>query len=129
MLEDAINFAVDAHAGQFDKSGKLYIYHPYRVMHAVDGELDKTVAILHDTVEDCDVGLGDILALFGSDVWKAVDALTRRDCETYVEFIERCKVNPVARRVKIADIKDNLRPGAPEMVERYTKALQVLEHG
>lgn len=126
MLEDAIHLAVNAHAGQRDKNGELYIYHPLRVMLAVDGELDKTVAMLHDVVEDTDVTFKEIYEKFGEEVWNAVHALTRRDGETYAEFIERCKLNPVARRVKIADIRDNLRPGAPHLVERYEKALRVL---
>lgn len=128
MLEEAINLAINAHTGQKDDSGEPYILHPLRVMHAVSGEIDKVVAVLHDTVEDSDsVGHGDILALFGAEVHEAVYALTRLTGETYVEFIERCKANPIARRVKIADIHDNLRPGAPHLKERYLKALRVLE--
>lgn len=122
-LNAAIKLAVDAHAGQVDKNGEPYILHLLRVMLAVPPEC-RIAAVLHDVVEDSDmVGHGDILALFGQDVWAAVRALTRRGDETYDEFIERCSENLTARHVKIADIRDNLRPGAPHLRDRYEAAL------
>ncbi|XKM40355.1 HD domain-containing protein [Rhizobium ruizarguesonis] len=114
-LESAISLAVKLHAGQTDKSGKPYILHPLRVMLSLDGEQDMVVGVLHDVVEDCTTGHGDILALFGEDVWSAVMALTRNPVETYEDFILRAKANGIARRVKIADIKDNMRPGAEHL--------------
>lgn len=102
-----------------------YILHPLRVMCAVDAP-HRIVAVLHDVVEDGDLGLGDILAIFGEEVREAVNALTRRERESYGEFIVRCKANPIARQVKIADIRDNLRPGAPHLRERYEAAMAVL---
>lgn len=129
MLEQAIKLAIEAHSGQFDKSGQPYIFHPLRVMLAVEGGIERIVAVLHDVVEDSDVfSMGDISALFGEKVSEAVLALTRCDGENYSEFIKRCAKNDIARRVKIADIKDNLRPGAPHLVERYQRALTVLEN-
>lgn len=125
-LERAIKMAVDLHAGQVDKTGQPYILHPLRVMLALDAEIDRIAGVLHDVVEDCGVGCGDILALFGEDVWAAVMALTRDDGESYEDFIVRAKANPIARRVKIADINDNLRPGAEHLRPRYERALAVL---
>jgi hypothetical protein len=65
----------------------------------------------------------------------AVDALTRRDGETYEEFIDRLAVDPLARRVKMADLRDNMnlrriaRPTAKDhaRLEKYERALAVLE--
>jgi (p)ppGpp synthase/HD superfamily hydrolase len=86
----------------------------------------RITAVLHDVVEDGDFGLGDILALFGEETRSAVDALTRRGGESYEDFIARCKTNHIARHVKIADIRDNLRPGAPHLRDRYEAALMAL---
>lgn len=127
-LNRAIEVAVDAHFSQYDKNGEPYILHPLRVMLAQEDEVSRIVAVLHDTVEDSNtVGHGDILALFGESVHAAIVALTRRGDETYEAFIDRAKADPIARRVKIADIKDNLRPGAEHLKARYHAALAVLE--
>lgn len=122
-LDDAIRLAVEAHAGQADKNGDPYILHPLRVMLSVPPEC-RVAAVLHDVVEDsATVGHGDILALFGADVHAAVYALTRQKDEPYAEFIERCSANLTARSVKIADLRDNLRPGAPHLRDKYEAAL------
>ncbi len=110
-LDQAIKLAIDAHAGQVDKAGQPYILHPLRVMLAMESDVERIVAVLHDTVEDStDVGHGDILALFGTEVHDAVYALTRRTGEPYEAFIGRCAENAIARCVKLADIADNLSP-------------------
>lgn len=130
LLEEAINVAVAAHEHQSDKNGQPYILHPLRVMLAMETDEERVVAVLHDVIEDSPHwGHGDILALFGEDVHAAVYALTRQEDETYADFILRAKANPIARKVKIADIKDNLRPGAEHLRDRYLKALEVLEDG
>lgn len=134
MLNEAIKLAVDAHAGQVDKAGEPYILHPLRVMQAVFSETDRVVAVLHDVVEDSStVGLGDILALFGEEVRAAVDALTRRDGEDYFDYVRRAKANPIARRVKWADLCDNLRPADDDCTDagdrrrrKYQKARDML---
>ena len=110
-LTEAIELAAQAHAGQTDKAGQPYILHPLRVMLAMETEDERVAAVLHDVVEDSQlVGHGDILALFGADIHEAVFALTRQEGEPYPDFLQRCKANPIARRVKLADIADNLSP-------------------
>lgn len=52
MLEKALILAAKAHTGQVDKGGAPYILHPIRVMLACEGEKEKIVALLHDTLED-----------------------------------------------------------------------------
>lgn len=127
MLSKAIEIAAKAHEGQTDKNGAPYIFHPIRVASTFSDETLQTIAVLHDIVEDGDVGHGDILALFGAVVHAAVFALTRQEGETYEDFILRAARNPDARKVKIADIRDNLRPGAEHLRPRYEAALKVLE--
>lgn len=107
-LERAVHIAVEAHEGQTDKAGATYIRHPLRLMEQMDTERARIVALLHDVVEDAEYTLEDIEEEFDSNIREAVDALTKREGESYMEFIERADENPVARRVKIADLEDNL---------------------
>ena len=109
-LERAIEIAVTAHRGQADKSGAPYILHPLRVMLSLKTEEERIVAVLHDVVEDCEEwplerlrgeGLPERLAT-------ALESVTRNDGETYTEFIERSKTNAIGRRVKAADLRDNM---------------------
>jgi len=108
-LEDAIALAVQAHKGQVDKTGAPYILHPLRVMFRLETESERMAAVLHDVVEDTDVGLEMLTAVgYPREVVEAVDSLTRREQETYEAFVERLAHNPLARRVKLADLEDNM---------------------
>jgi len=107
-LEKAIDLAVNAYADQTDKGNATYIRHPLRVMEAVDTEPERIVAVLHDVVEDADYSLENIEKEFGEEISDAVDALTRRDDESYMDFIDRSAANQIAKKVKIADIEDNM---------------------
>lgn len=108
-LEDAIQLAVKAHAGQVDKAGQVYILHPLRVMFAVEGEIARIAAVLHDVVEDTDYTFDDLRQMgFSEAVIEVLDCLTRRDDETYMEFVERAAKHPIAKQVKLADIEDNM---------------------
>lgn len=108
-LEHAISLAVDAHKGQLDKAGKPYILHPLRVMFRLSGETEQIVGILHDVVEDSDITLDDLRRMgYSDEVVTALDHVTRRDSETYDEFVQRSRQHPVARRVKLADLEDNM---------------------
>lgn len=108
-LEKAIAIAAQAHQGQKDKVGAPYILHPLRMMLKMDDEKEMIAAILHDVVEDTDWTLRDLAKEgFSEEVLEAVDRLTRRAEESYEEFIERIKPNPIARNVKLADLEDNM---------------------
>lgn len=137
-LDLAIEVAAKAHAGQEDKGGAPYILHPLRVMLAVKPE-DRIVAVLHDVVEDSQAyTLAFLGALgFSPTVIEALDALTRREGESYADFIKRCGENDVARRVKMADLNDNMqlcRIPKPTLadakrVDKYARALATLRGG
>lgn len=107
-LEVAIGLAAEAHRGQLDKGGEPYILHPLRVMLKMANDNERIVAILHDTVEDTAITKEQIALRFGNEIAEAVDALTRRDGEGYMDFIDRCGKNNLARTVKLGDIRDNL---------------------
>lgn len=109
LLEKAISIAVEAHRGQKDKNGKPYILHPISVMGKVRTETDKIVAILHDVVEDTDWTFDDLRKEgFPPEILDALDCVTKREGEPYEEFVKRSASNPIARRVKLADLEDNM---------------------
>ena len=130
-LEQALQIAEVAHKGQLDKAGKPYMDHVRRVVElATDGDDADVpvVAALHDVVEDSNWGLDD-LAGFGPRVVAGIDAVTRRDDETYSEFIARAAKNELGRAVKLLDVTDHLQhmtPEAESLRGRYVKALETL---
>jgi (p)ppGpp synthase/HD superfamily hydrolase len=108
-LEDAIALAVEAHRGQRDKAGQTYILHPLRVMMRLETDAERMAAILHDVVEDTPYTLERLRELgYPEEVLGALDCLTKREGESYEAFIERILPHPLARRVKLADLEDNM---------------------
>lgn len=109
MLEKAIEIAVEAHRGQIDKAGKIYILHPMRVMLRGKNETEMIVGILHDTVEDTPVTL-DMLRMegFSEEILAAISCITKEKGEDYGHFINRVLTNPLATQVKLYDIEDNM---------------------
>jgi (p)ppGpp synthase/HD superfamily hydrolase len=109
LIDLALAFCVKAHAGQRDKNGAAYALHPIRVALAVEGAEARAAALLHDVVEDTGRTPDDLRAEgVPETVLAAVDALTKRPGEDYPAFVARAAAHPVARRVKRADIDDNL---------------------
>ncbi len=109
-LDKAILLAVVGHAGQEDKGQNSYIRHPLRVMEKMDTEDEMICAVCHDLVEDTEISLEELFELgFTQSQVKTIDALTKRDGETYSDRVERVANGVVARKIKAADIRDNLQ--------------------
>ena len=130
-LEDAIALAVEAHKGQRDKAGQTYILHPLRVMMRLETEAERMAAVLHDVVEDTPYTLERLRELgYPPEVLLALECLTKREGESYEAFIERVRPHPLARRVKLADLEDNMDvrrlvsvgPREAERLARYRAA-------
>ena len=129
-LERAIAIAVEAHAGQKDRSGASYILHPLRVMARVSTDDEKIVAILYDVVEDTDWTFDDLRKEgFSEEIITALDGVTKREGEPYEDFVKRSATNQLACRVKIADLEDNMdlrrnETLSPKDLERFNKYLR-----
>ena len=136
-VEAAKALATRAHSGQTDKAGLPYITHPERVAGRLDTPEEQVVGWLHDTVEDTEVTLTDISSQFGPETTAAVDAISRREGETWSEYLDRVQANPVAKAVKISDLIDNSNLGRIPVVTmkdvkrqaKYNKALERLVGG
>lgn len=139
-LERAIAIAVEIHSGQTDKAGQPYILHPLRVMFSLSSEDERIVGVLHDVVEDGELTFQDLEAEGFSDrVIDGLMAVTKQPDEEgsdegYQAFARRAGADPVGRRVKIADLLDNLdvtrlnriTEKDSKRMSRYLNALQTL---
>lgn len=109
MLNKAIEIATKAHAGQVDKGGNPYIFHPLRVMLSRGSELEQICAVLHDVVEDTPITLEEVAKQgFSDEIIEALDCLTKRAGENYDAYIDRVLTNQTACSVKLADLCDNI---------------------
>ena len=134
LVELAEEIATKAHSGQTDKAGVAYIEHPKYVAALLNKEDEKIVALLHDVLEDSDVTARVLYSLFPSHIVDAVKALTKMNHETYNEYIDRVKQNPLSKVVKMADLRHNMmleRLSPPtnsdyQRVKRYKQAYDIL---
>lgn len=145
-IHDAINTAVLFHMGQVDKDGLPYIYHPIFVMNSMPlgDKIGRIVGILHDVVEDTDCDLEHLESIGCSDeAIEAIDAISERESESYDEYLERCKSNPIALRVKIKDVDHNYARSKKDLedsvgdqvrlkragkrISKYERALEILK--
>ncbi|MBQ2921348.1 MAG: bifunctional (p)ppGpp synthetase/guanosine-3',5'-bis(diphosphate) 3'-pyrophosphohydrolase [Oscillospiraceae bacterium] len=129
----AMNLAYTAHHGQFDKGGVPYIFHPIHLAEEMDDEVSTCVALLHDTVEDTAVTLEELAESFPREIVEAVELLTHREGVEYFEYIRSIRADPVAVKVKLADLRHNGDPkrisnqgNAEKRREKYAKAWKIL---
>lgn len=110
MLQKAIEIATKAHDGQIDKAGQPYIGHPLRVMAMGITDEEKIVGVLHDVIEDSDWTFEQLTTEgFSPEVIDALRCVTKlSESEPYDKFILRVKENPLAVKVKINDLTDNM---------------------
>lgn len=109
LYDKALRIAIRAHEGQKDRSGKEYIMHPIRVSERCVTMQAKIVALLHDTIEDTDITPDDLLSEgFPQTIVDGVLSVTRREDETYEEFVRRSEQNAIGKEVKLADLEDNM---------------------
>lgn len=107
-VSNALQIATAAHSGQVDKAGADYIKHPIAVAEQLETEEEQTVALLHDVVEDTAVTLEDLESCgFSDSVLHAVDCLTHKEGEPRDAYLQRVSKNPLAVKVKLADLKHN----------------------
>ena len=137
MLNKAIEIANRTHAGQHDKAGEPYILHPLRVMLGLETELERICGVLHDVVEDSDISFEYLLGEgFSEEVIDVLDHITKRDGESYDDFIGRIIDNKIACKVKLADLHDNMditriknpRPEDIERIKKYKRAADKIEN-
>lgn len=110
LLEKAIAVALEAHAGVMTRSGRPYIFHPLLLMIQMESEEEMITAVLHDVVEDSAITLDDLAAMgFDQQVLDALALLTHnKETTSYEDYISDIRINPLARKVKLADLEHNM---------------------
>ena len=108
MIAAARLIAKLAHRGQVDKAGNDYFSHPEAVAAMLDTPQEKVVGYLHDTVEDTEVTIEEIREIFGDEIADAVALMTHADGVPYMDYVKEIGKNPLARKVKLADLTHNM---------------------
>ncbi len=109
LTKQALRLCFEKHKEQMDKSGVPYVFHPFHVAESMTDEYTTCVALLHDIIEDTDVTAEDLLIQgFPQEVVEAIKLLTHNDGSPYLEYVTRIKPNPLARTVKLADLRHNM---------------------
>lgn len=132
---EAYNLAKEKHSGQKDLSGIDYIKHPVKVASYCKTVEEKVVALLHDTLEDTNLTKNEIRQKFGDKIAEAVDIMTKKEGESYMDYIRRCGTNNLTKTVKLADLRHNMQMDRLTTItekditrfNKYKKAKQMLE--
>ena len=136
MTKLALKLCFEAHKTQTDKSGMPYVFHPFHLAEQMRDEDTTVVALLHDVIEDTDYTLDDLRELgFEDRVISAIALMTHDDAVPYMEYVAEIKKNPIARAVKLADLRhnsdmtrlDTVSPWDEKRAEKYAVAIRLLE--
>ena len=136
MTKKALCLCFEAHKEQKDKSGLPYVFHPFHLAEQMVTEETTVVALLHDVVEDTGYSLADLEDMgFSKSVLDALALLTHDPSVDYMDYVRAIKANPIARTVKLADLRhnsdltrlDTVDEKALARVEKYQKARILLE--
>lgn len=132
----AMQISFDAHKEQKDKSGLPYVFHPFHLAEQMTDEITTCVALLHDVVEDTDMTFEKLSELgFTTEIIEALKLLTHDDSVPYMDYVKEIAKNPVAKAVKLADLRHNsdltrldvIDEKALKRAEKYKKAMELLK--
>lgn len=135
QIKKACNILFAAHKDDVDKAGYPYVFHPFFLATQMPDEKSVCVALLHDLVEDHPEEWSfDRLEEEGFDscVIEALKLMTHNKGMDYMDYVHALSENPIARRVKEADLRHNmdisrLDGKMPEKFNIYRQALDYLE--
>ncbi len=136
ITKKALKLCFEAHKEQIDKSGMPYVFHPFHLAEQMKTEETTVVALLHDLVEDTDYTIEDLTSMgFSKTITDAIALMTHADDMDYMEYVRKIKNNPIAKTVKLADLKHNSDLTRLDVVdekalsrkEKYLKAIKLLE--
>ena len=136
LTKKAIKLMFKLHKDQKDRSGLPYVFHPWHVAESMDDEISTVVALLHDSIEDTDITLDDLREEgIPEEALKALSLMTHEDGVDYFDYVKALAVNPIARKVKLSDLRHNsdlsrlneVKEKDLERREKYLKAIEYLE--
>lgn len=119
-VKKAALIAYNAHKDQLDKGGYPYIMHPIHIAEQMETEDETIAALLHDVIEDTDIGF-DYLKKegFSDTVINCLKILTKDPNDDYMDYIRKIKkTGGIALKIKKADMAHNM------IAERISKKIQ-----
>lgn len=137
LTKQALKLCFEAHKEQVDKTGLPYVFHPFHLAEVMEDEYTTIIALLHDVVEDTDYTLEDLKDMgYPQEVIDALKLLTHEKDVPYMEYVKQIKKNPLATKVKLADLKHNSDMTRLDVIddyaikrnEKYKKAIELLEN-
>lgn len=136
QTQKALKLCFEAHKEQLDKSGMPYVFHPFHLAEQMTDEQTTVAALLHDVVEDTEYTFDDLAKMgFDEEVIAALRLLTHDESVAYMDYVAELKSNPIARAVKLADLRhnsdlsrmENPDEWAIKRTEKYKAAMALLE--
>ena len=135
LTKKALKLCFEAHKDQVDKAGIPYVFHPFHLAEQMDDEISTVCALLHDVVEDTEITPDNLLQMgFPTEVLNVLKLLTHDEAVPYMDYVKSISKDPVARKVKIADLLhnsditrvDSSDEYAIERNKKYQEALAIL---
>jgi len=135
LTKKALKLCFEAHKNQTDKTGLPYVFHPFHLAEQMTDEYTTVTALLHDIAEDTNYTLNDLKEMgYPDEVITALTLLTHDDGSEYMDYVKRLKNNPIARAVKLADLKhnsdlsryDKIDGNAIKRTAKYRQAIEIL---
>ena len=137
LTKKALSLCFDAHKEQTDKTGLPYVFHPFHLAEQMTDEVSTVCALLHDVVEDTSLTLEDLAEMgFPACVTEALSLLTHDPSVPYFDYIAAIASHPIAKQVKLADLRHNsdlsrmdeseIDEWALKRTEKYKTAIEML---
>ena len=137
LTKKALKLCFEAHKDQVDKTDMPYVFHPFHLAEQMDDEISTVCALLHDVVEDTDVTFENLLEMgFPKQVIEVLKLLTHESSVPYMDYVKNISFNPIATKVKIADLTHNsdmtrmkqtdIDEWALKRAEKYRQAIALL---
>ena len=135
LTKKALTLCFEAHKDQVDKTGLPYVFHPFHLAEQMTDEYTTVCALLHDVIEDTDYTWPDLQKMgFPHEILEALKLLTHEESVPYMEYVQKIAENPIATKVKIADLRhnsdlsrlDTIDEWAINRTQKYQKALDFL---
>ena len=136
LTKKALKVCFEAHKEQIDKTGIPYVFHPFHLAEQMDDEISTVCALLHDVVEDTEITFASLSEMgFPAVVIEVLNLLTHEDGVPYMDYVKKIGTNPIAKKVKIADLThnsdvtrlDHIDEYAMKRNEKYAEALRLLK--
>ena len=135
LTKKALKLCFEAHKNQVDKSGIPYVFHPFHLAEHMETEETVVVALLHDLVEDTDYTIAHLKEMgFPKTITEAIALMTHSADVEYMDYVAKIKTNPIAKAVKLADLRhnsditrlDEVTEKDLKRVEKYAAAIKIL---